>query len=185
MTSDLTKGTPAFRSTSPGFTAEACVAAEHTALDHGARTTSDTFTMRSTGVALAGTVAAGMQDDQDIEPAGCCVTHTLSGPDINATNHCFSMSDNIFTDVLCSVLGAIEGGSSTLVSADCSDVPGCPRCTKVSGKCTGASIGSSSDQCVTAFGTTQCCHPQWLWGTTPWIESCDGFVTKGCSGPCW
>jgi hypothetical protein len=60
-------------------------------------------------------------------------------------------------------------------------------CFQTNGPCTGASIGSAQDQCITIAGHTQCCHPNWLYGWYPWIKTCsDGtFQGSSCSGPCY
>ena len=56
-------------------------------------------------------------------------------------------------------------------------------CQTFTGSCTGA---GGPDQCVTAGGSTKCCHSNWFYGWQPWINVCsDGSLTSGCSGPCW
>jgi hypothetical protein len=65
-----------------------------------------------------------------------------------------------------------------------------PCCQRFNGPCTGA---GGPDKCITAGGTAQCCHSNWLYGWYPWITVCGEFtatgtatqVTKGCNGPCW
>jgi hypothetical protein len=70
-----------------------------------------------------------------------------------------------------------------LCSVDWFCQPPPPTCQTTTGSCTGA---GGADQCVTAGGTTKCCHSNWFYGWQPWVRVCsDGTVTSGCNGPCW
>ena len=104
---------------------------------------------------------------QTCQQGGCYPTPPVCGPCTNGFIECCS-----------------------LASPDQRECGLTPCCQTFNGPCTGA---GGPDRCVTAGGTTQCCHSNWLYGWFPSITVCGEMtptgplthVTKGCDGPCW